>query len=96
MKNGTLIFQSGYTSQSTGQYLHNTVQTEAMEMSETGGGERILIEKSHNRIGFVPLDIGSNHGAYQMANYRANISIRGNQNNIFVGVIRIHRFQMDK
>ena len=47
---------------------------------------QISIDESHNRIGFVPLDVGTNYGAYQSANYRANISIRGNQNKIFVGV----------
>jgi len=53
---------------------------------EAGGGGQISIDESHNRIGFVPLDLGSNYGSFQMANYRANISIRGNQNTIFVGV----------
>ena len=50
------------------------------------GDRQISIDENHNRIGFVPLDVGQNYGAYQMANYRANISIRGNQNKIFVGV----------
>jgi len=50
------------------------------------GDRQISIDKSHNRIGFVPLDVGANYGAYQMSNYRANISIRGNQDKIFVGV----------
>ncbi len=53
---------------------------------EAGGGGQISIDENHNRIGFVPLDVGSNYGAFQMANYRANIRIRGNKNNIFVGV----------
>jgi len=42
------------------------------------------MDASHNRIGFVPLDVGENYGAFQMANYRSNISVRGNQNQITV------------
>ena len=49
-----------------------------------GGGGQISMDASHNRIGFVPLDIGENYGAYQMANYRCNISVRGNQEQITV------------
>jgi hypothetical protein len=56
------------------------------DVGEDDGGGQISIDESHNRIGFVPLDVGSNYGAFQMANYRADIRIRGNQNNIFVGV----------
>ncbi len=48
------------------------------------GGNQISMDASHNRIGFVPLDVGENYGAYQMANYRSNISVRGNQNQITV------------
>ncbi len=45
---------------------------------------QISMDASHNRIGFVPLDVGENYGAFQMANYRCNISVRGNQNQITV------------
>ena len=55
-------------------------------IAKFGGGNQISINETHNRIGFVPLDVGSDYGAYQMANYRANISIRGNQNKIFIGI----------
>jgi len=48
------------------------------------GGNQISMDANHNRIGFVPLDIGKNYGAYQMANYRSIISVRGNQNQITV------------
>ena len=48
------------------------------------GGGQISMDASHNRIGFVPLDVGENYGAFQMANYRSNISVRGNQNQITV------------
>jgi len=48
------------------------------------GGSQISMDASHNRIGFVPLDVGSNYGAYQIANYRSNISVRGNQNQISI------------
>jgi len=48
------------------------------------GGGQISMDASHNRIGFVPLDVGENYGAFQIANYRSNISVRGNQNQITV------------
>jgi hypothetical protein len=48
------------------------------------GDGQISMDASHNRIGFVPLDVGLNYGAYQMANYRSNISVLGNQNQITV------------
>ena len=42
------------------------------------------MDASHNRIGFIPLDEGEGYAAYQMANYRCNISVRGNHNRITV------------
>jgi hypothetical protein len=48
------------------------------------GGNQISMNENHNRIGFVPLDVGENYGAYQMANYRCNISVRGNQKQITI------------
>ncbi len=76
----------GYTSYDNYVEVHTADNSEP-EVGEDGGGGQISIDESHNRIGFVPLDAGPNHGAFQMANYRADIRIRGNQNNIFVGVI---------
>jgi hypothetical protein len=52
--------------------------------SKGQGDGQISMDASHNRIGFVPLDVGENYGAFQMANYRSNISVRGNQNQITV------------
>ena len=57
--------------------------TPVLAASEQGDG-KISMDASHNRIGFVPLDVGKNYGAYQMANYRSNISVRGNQSQISV------------
>jgi hypothetical protein len=45
----------------------------------------ISLRKSHNRIGFVPLGMDEGqYGAYQMANYRAEIRVDGNQSQISV------------
>lgn len=45
----------------------------------------IHLEESHNRIGFVPLDMEEGqYGAFQMANYRAEIRVDGDQNQISV------------
>ena len=45
----------------------------------------ISLRKSHNRIGFVPLGMEEGqYGAYQMANYRAEIRVDGDQSQISV------------
>jgi len=51
-----------------------------MTVSIWNAANGIHLEASHNRIGFVPLDLGENYGAFQMANYRAEIRVNGNQN----------------
>ena len=49
-------------------------------------GDVILIDEKHNRIGFVPLDSGRSYGAFQMGNYKADIHIRGNKNEITISI----------
>ena len=44
----------------------------------------IHLKASHNRIGFVPLDAGKDYGAFQVGNYRAEIRVDGDQNQIKV------------
>ncbi len=47
---------SGYTSQNTGLYLHNTDPTESMEMSERGGDDSWTVSAAKASLSFIATD----------------------------------------
>ncbi len=77
-------FDDNYTTREIDYDWNDFYEDYLYEYASGQGGDQISMDASHNRIGFVPLDVGENYGAYQMANYRSNISVRGNQSQITV------------